>query len=183
MRADTVAILEKYKISTLGNKKRIEKAEKRLWEGENVIYLSPTNMVIYSVNTKKKEKLPGIFIFTDKRALCYFNVGLSESFESFELSEIKSIDTLGNSLTGGHITIHTLTKTLEILVTYKKDVMQQIRDDMERALYAYREAGTKTFNENDVFDQIEKLHDLHEKGIITQEEFSAKKSQLLELGK
>lgn len=183
MRADTIAVLEKYKISTFGNKKRIEKAEKRLWEGEKVIYLSPTNMVIYSVNTKKKDKLPGIFIFTDRRVLCYFNVGLSESFESFELSEIKSIDTVGNSLTGGHITIHTLTKTLEILVTYKKDVMQKIRDDMDRAIHEHRKAGTKTLNESDVFNQIEKLHGLLEKGIITQEEFNVKKSQLLGLEK
>ena len=43
----------------------------------------------------------------------------------------------------------------------------------------YAEAPPAAPSEDDQMDQLEKLGDLHAKGILTDEEFSAKKAQIL----
>ena len=113
MRKDVEEALKKYGVTVFGNKKNIEKAEEKLWDEETVFYVEPTNAVIYSVNIKDKQKLPGVFFVTNKRVLFCSKTGLSETMETFALSEIKSVNSSGNSLTGGHISVHTMTKTLE----------------------------------------------------------------------
>ena len=64
MRDDVKELLEKYEISSFGNKKNIEKAEEKLQVGETVTLVLPTNAVLYTVNTGKKKKLPGVFLLT-----------------------------------------------------------------------------------------------------------------------
>lgn len=182
MRDDINASMEKFNIKTLGNKKGIERIEGVLWADEEVLYIAPTNAMIHSVNTKKKDKLPGIFVVTDKRILFSYKAGFSEMLETFELSEVETVNSSGNGLTGGRITIHTRTKTLEILVTYKKEGMKEIQDTINRAVNAYKNGGASHSESRDnSLEQIEKLHDLMKQGIITQEEFEAKKKQLLGL--
>ena len=181
MRNDIEDVLKQYGISTFGNKKGIERVESQLWNDEQVVYIVPTNAIIHDVNTASKEKLPGVFALTSKRILFSYKMGFSEKTETFELSEIKNVDSYGNGISGGHIKIDTITKTIELLVTYKKDVMKQIQDMIIRLAHDNSE-GVRTESANDnSLDQIQKLHDLLEKGIVTQEEFEAKKKQLLGL--
>lgn len=179
MREDVKAALAKFDIKTFGSKKNIEKVEAMLWEGEHVVFIMPTNAAIHSVNTRNKTKLSGVFALTNQRVLFHHKAGFSEAIEAFELNEIKSVDSSGNGISGGHISIHTMTKTLDILVTYKKDVMQEIQNAIYTAIDAYNNTD-KTVSGNDL-GQIEKLHDLYKQGIITQEEFQIKKKQLLGL--
>lgn len=181
MRADVDAALAKFKINTFGNMKNIERVTAKLWNDEQVIYIAPTNAVIHSVNTKKTEKLPGIFVVTDKRVLFSCKAASWVSDEIFELSEIKSVESSGNGLSGGQITIHTMTKTLQILVSYKKEMMQEIQNLIYKAMHDYKNPEKTTAGTGDNIGQIEKLHDLFQQGIITQEEFEAKKKQLLGL--
>ena len=99
--------------------------------------------------------------------------------ETFALSEIKSVNSSGNSLTGGHISVHTMTKTLDILVTYKKKVMQEIVDMINKVVYDYNNSTNEAGSNNNL-QQIEKLYELYEKGILSKEEFETKKKKLLE---
>ena len=169
MRDDVKNLLAKYEISSFGNKKNIERAEEKLQEGEKVALILPTNAIIYSLGTKKKEKLPGLF--------CY-KAGFSESVYTFSLSEVKSVDCSGNGISGGHIEIHTLTKSLDLLVTYKKMVMQEMLDTINKTVAEYGNSA-QVSEAGDDLQQIEKLYELYKKGIITEEEFQAKKQQLL----
>ncbi len=178
MRDDIKQLLEKYGISSFGNKKKIEKAEEKLQVGEIASLVLPTNAVIYNVNTKKKEKLPGVFLLTDKRILFCYKAGFSESVDTFNLSDVKSVDCSGNGISGGHIEIHTLTKSLDILVTYKKKVMQEMVDTINKVVFE-QGCSAHAIGASDNMLQIERLHELYEKGIVTQEEFEAKKRQLL----
>lgn len=179
MRKDVEEALKKYGVTVFGNKKNIEKAEEKLWDEETVFYVEPTNAVIYSVNIKDKQKLPGVFFVTNKRVLFCSKTGLSETMETFALSEIKSVNSSGNSLTGGHISVHTMTKTLDILVTYKKKVMQEIVDMINKVVYDYNNSTNEAGSNNNL-QQIEKLYELYEKGILSKEEFETKKKKLLE---
>lgn len=182
MREDMNAVLKKFNVKTFGNKKNIERVESMLSGDERVLYIAPTNAVIKSVNTRKMEKLPGVFTLTDKRILFVYKAGFSEAVEIIPLMEIHDVNCAGNGLTGGHVTIHTMTKTLDVLVTYKKEVMKEIQRMIYEAAQACRYAENAPASQNaDGIAQIEKLHDLFQKGIITEEEFTAKKMQILDL--
>lgn len=182
MREDVESALKEFGIKTFGNKKNLERAEKLLKDNEKVLFITPTNAVIHEVNTKKKSKVPGIFILTDKRVLFNYKALAVEEIEAFELSDIQNVDFAANSMSGGHIAMHTLTKTLEILVTYKKDTAKKIHDVICKAIDDYKNADkASSSGQGDYLEQIEKLHDLFKQGIITQEEFEAKKKQLLNL--
>jgi hypothetical protein len=43
------------------------------------------------------------------------------------LDEIRSVSYNGNGMTGGHLEIYTITKTYDILVSYRQDMMQSSR--------------------------------------------------------
>lgn len=182
MRLDIEQAIKKFNVKTFGNKSNIESMEKKLWNNEEVLYISPTNAIIYTINTKKKEKLPGVFALTSQRILFMYKAGFTESDLVFGLSEINSISCSGNGLTGGHIEIHTLTKSLDILVTYKKEIMQAIQNTINLAMNNYGKSRTVAPDGLvDVADQILKFKNLLDAGAITQEEFDAKKKQLLGL--
>lgn len=181
MRKDIEYALQKFKVKTFGNKKNIEKVESILRADELVLYISPTNVVITSVNTSKKKKLPGVFVLTDKRILFHYKIAFEESTDTTELSKIDSINCFGNGITGGQIEIHTRTKTYNILVTYKKDLMNEIKDTFEEAINNYTQNngfGNKE-SDTDIMQQIEKLAELRDKDILTEEEFQEKKQVLM----
>ena len=72
-----------------------------------------------------------------------------------------------------------MTKTLDILVTYKKKVMQEIVDMINKVVYDYNNSTNEAGSNNNL-QQIEKLYELYEKGILSKEEFETKKKKLLE---
>lgn len=182
MRQDVEQAIQKFNIKTFGNKGNIEKAETLLRSDEQVLYISPSNVVVTAVNTRKNQKLPGVFILTDQRILFHYKVLFDESTETTELSKIDSINCYGNGLTGGHIQIHTRTKTYDILVSYKKALMNEIKDTFENAISSYsrNEGYANKGTDTDVLQQIEKLAELRDKAILTEEEFQAKKQVLMD---
>ena len=177
MREDINACLEKFNIKTFGNKKNIERAESMLWPDEKVLYITPANAVIYSVNVR-------IFTVTDRRILFSFKAGFTEMDESFGLEEVEAVNSSGNGMTGGHITVHTKVKTIDVSVTSKKEILKEIQNLITVAVNA-RKNNAEIFpsdsREDDSLEQLEKLHNFLERGIITKEEFEIKKRQLLGL--
>lgn len=181
MRQDIEQALERFKVNTFGNKKIIEKAESLLRADEQVLYISPTNVVVTAVNTNKKNKLPGVFVLTDNRILFHYKIVFDEFTDTSELSKIDSINCFGNGITGGHIEIHTRTKTYDILVSYKKALMNEIKDTFEQAInnYTQNKATGNQQSNPDILQQIEKLAELRDKDILTEEEFQEKKQALM----
>ncbi|MFU1796437.1 PH domain-containing protein [Paenibacillus azoreducens] len=179
MRIDIEQALQKFNTKTFGRKNIIEKAESLLRADEQVLFISPSNIVITTVNTGKKNKLPGIFVLTDKRILFHCKVLFEETTETTELSKIDSINCFGNGLTGGHIEIHTRTKSYDILVSYKKTLMNEIKDTFENAINSYTQNEASGNIETDILQQIEKLAELRDKTILTEQEFQEKKQVLM----
>lgn len=181
MRNDIIQALEEYEIKTIGNKKNIEKAEALLNSSEKVLFVTPTNLVVTATNTREKKKLPGVVILTDQRMLFYYQIMFSSSTEVVALDEIRSINSNTNGMTGGHIELHTMTKSYDILVSYKRDMVQKIVQVFEKAkrdFAASANASTSTAGNNSILEQIEKLLDLNKEGIITDEEFKTKIEEL-----
>ncbi len=179
MRADVERLLNEFEVKTFGNKKNIEKAESIIDNNETLLFIYPTNLVITTVNTRKVEKLPGVVILTDKRLCFSYQIMFSHSTEIVNLDEIRAINSSGNGLTGGHIEIHTMTKTYDMLVSYKKDLINKILKVFEDAKNQATNHNNSSSNGNDIIEKIENLSALKEKGIISEEEFQQKKAELL----
>lgn len=182
MRDDIMRALKEFEIKTFGNKRNIEKAEARLSASEKVLFISPTNIEITATNTRKKEMLPGVIILTDQRVVFNYQIMSSSSTEIVALDEIRSINSNTNGMTGGHIELHTMTKSYDILVSYKRSMVQkivQVFEDAKKDFTASASEGAMPSQGNSILEQIEKLSDLNKKGIITDEEFRVKKEELL----
>ena len=88
-------------------------------------------------------------------------------------------------MTGGHLEIYTITKTYDILVSYRQDMMQYLQELFMWAKNNAAENNNVGFNKTntnqnpDIISQIERLAELRDKGIITDDEFQNKKQELL----
>jgi hypothetical protein len=73
-------------------------------------------------------------------------------------------------------------QTFEILVSYKKEVIQRIQTLFDEAIIKAKQAeqsSSAPISDNNITSQIQKLADLKDSGILTEEEFQAKKTELL----
>ena len=132
MRTDTLQAIGEFDIKTIGNKKNIEKAETLVLPDEKILFISPTNMVITSNSTLKQDKLPGIIILTDKRIIFYCQIMANASAEIIPLDELRSISS-NAGMAGGHVKLYTMTKSYDILVSYKREAVQKIVQTFENA--------------------------------------------------
>lgn len=180
MREDTQKALAEFEVSTFGNRANIEKAEVILNADEKVLFVNPTNLTVSSANTRKKEMFPGVVFLTDKRFVFHYQIMGNYSTDTILLSEIHSINCSGNGLTGSHVEIHTLVKTYDMLVSYKRSIAQKIQQIFESAKNAYNSQSNGIADpQPDILSQIERMSELKNKGIITEEEFQSKKKELL----
>lgn len=179
MREDIQKAIIEFEIATFGNKRNIEKAEAVLNSNEKVLFVNPTNLTISSVNTRKKDTLPGVVFLTDKRFVFYYQILGSYSTDTIPLNQIQSVSCSGNGISGSHVEINTLVKTYDMLVSYKRDIAQKIQQVFETAKSNYDSPSKNDVQSDDIFSQIEKLSALKDKGIINEEEFQSKKAELL----
>jgi len=122
----------------------------------------------------------GIVVLTDQR-LFFFEKSLgSESLEEFATASITSIE-VGKKVTGERLVIHASGNRAEI-----SHVMHGQADDLARAFRAWKSrvatAATPTAApgiQPNVLDQVRQLGDLRDAGVITTDEFEAKKADLL----
>ena len=181
MRADTEKAIKEYEVRTLFNEKNIQRAEEQLRPDENVLFLSPTNAVV--ITGKNKKELPGIIVISNQRVFLYNKVLFTVNMESFNLKDINSIDSASDGIKGSKIKIHTTTKSMEVLISYKSSIATKIIQLLDAAM----NDAKKEINNNqnvivsspDIIDQIKKLADLKDQGILSEEEFNKKKQELL----
>lgn len=187
MREDIQRALEKYEIEIppFGGKKDLARAEELLHSDETVLFAAPTNISITHANTKKTDKAPGTAFLTTKRFLCSYKVLSNFSIESVPLEEIQSVDCSGGPY-GKCICVHTLTKSFSVVISYK---IGYSMEDAQKILHCFEEAIANTppspadapAPSVSAADEILKYKNLLDCGAITEEEFAAKKKQLLNL--
>lgn len=195
MREDTQKALKEYEISTFLFKKEIENAEKLIADNENVIIVLTTNFSITFPDPTKRVASPCVVFVTDKRMIILYKNGKDDVTDITPVAEFKSVlhvkDPTNNT---NHIQVHTKDKIFDFLAIPKvkafslssqRDIDKKTLHMYNAFLYAQNPNGfeneaDKIANQfSDIPEQIEKLAALKEKGIITDEEFQAKKSELL----
>ena len=181
MKKNIEQILKKFEVKTFGNNKNIEKALDLINNDEEVLFISPTNLTVQNANIANEEMFPGVCILTNKRFVFQYKMLFQTKTEVINVDNIDNISSEGNSITGGKITFNSLSKTYSILVSYKSSIMQLIVDTFEEAIKNAKNGKNQTNQNSSVADEIKKYKDLLDAGAITQEEFDAKKKQLLNL--
>lgn len=195
MREDTQKALKEYEVSSFLFKKEIEEAEKLLSENERVIIVLTTNFSITYPDPTKRVACPGIVFLTDKRMIVFYKDYKDDATDITPIAEFKSVIHVKDPANhANHIQVHTKEKIYDFLAMPKVKAfsLSSQRDIDKKALHMYHAflyaqnpndfengADKNTERVADIPEQIEKLAALKEKGIITEEEFQAKKSELL----
>lgn len=197
MREDIQKAIKEYEISTnIFFKKNVEAAEKYLSDDEDVILCLDTNFCINYPDPTKKVALPGIVFLTHKRIIIYYE-WKDKTVDVMPIEEITDIKAVDLNLSGDHIQVYSADKIYDFLIlTKQKGLVISIAQSKQAAfgkiyrafLFAKNPDGfgepeapkpEKASTSYDIPEQIEKLSALKDKGIISEEEFQSKKTELL----
>lgn len=173
------------KISGLGLTGQKEKIKQYLLKDEQIINALSANASIKSSGEKLKvshlqlsNKKPGIFIITSKRVFHVAKVLWDVEFEQISLDQIDSVE-FKTGMFVANLRIYGRNNIME--VDLSKDEAEKcsrmINNAME--LYKHPSAPTLPVPQADPLAQIQKLAELKEQGVLSEEEFNEKKQQLL----
>lgn len=176
VRPDVAAVVARMG-GTLGAKRELRKLPERLWEGE----------VVERMASGRYAGKTGLVVLTDRRLLFLADGWLSARMEDFPIDKISSVQS-NTGLVLGTLTIFASGNKAEIGGLTKEEC-KAIGDALRArisgsppasvaaAVAAPTPAGAP---QPDVLDQLRKLGELRDAGVLTEEEFAAKKSALLD---
>lgn len=121
------------------------------------------------------------YAITNKRMISGQKKLIGESFQTISLNNINDI-TLNTGMIMGVMTVDTIKEKFNVAIN--KQVAQNIHAKVHEVLDTIKnpQANNKEVNPNvSVADELKKFKELLDSGILTQEEFDAQKSKLLNL--
>jgi hypothetical protein len=170
-RADIEAAKQKMR-HKYGSRREIKKLIEYLWDGERVDLMAKGT---YARGT-------GLVVLTDRRLLFLLDGVFAKSTEDFPLEKISSVQWSSRFLDGTLIVFASGNKA-EIKNMYKDDgkrIADALRDRLSGGT-AHHPApeATAAPHQPDPYEQLAKLGQLRAAGVLTPEEFEAKKGELL----
>jgi hypothetical protein len=160
-----------------GGRRELRKLTEHLWPGEQVGEITTG---YYGGGT-------GLIILTDRRLLFVKEGWVGKKSTDFPIEKVSSIE-FSSGLLLGKVVVHASGNRSEIDNVNKQDgkrIVDNIRARLSQAppqptaatpVTAQAGAGTAS----DPVEQIKKLAELRDAGVVTEEEFAAKKAQLLD---
>lgn len=119
----------------------------------------------------------GQFVLTNQRA-CFYRKGiLGEVFETIPLNKLTSVETISRM---GYrcLKLHTSHDALAFKTFEKKEVFDQAYDRLEELRHPPEQPSDQPPDVS-ILDQLKKLGELRDVGVLTDDEFAAKKAELL----
>lgn len=160
-------------------KERMREIEKVLGENEEIID-AVTGTVNGMLFGEKSDQLKGVLVLTPKRVLFHYKrkSGYYRS-KMYPLEEISNI-AFEKGILGANIQMQNSISSLKVtLIPLNENAEEFVR---KTKLYISEIIHNKTCQvtgSHDTIEHIKKLSNLNKQGIITNEEFTAKKKQLL----
>jgi hypothetical protein len=159
-------------------RKQIDQAAKVLQPGE--VVLDVTTGVIKVVRMGSKKSRNGAILVTDRRVIFY-----SKKIGGYEMYDhvyglLSAID-YKKGMFFGSITLAASGDSAHVSQIPKDDVERIAKAIRERIAEAHEQGQPRTDAPVNAMDEIRKLSELHDAGILTDDEFTAKKKQLLGL--
>lgn len=168
---------KKTRISFMGKKKIFKEADAMLDSNEEVLYA-----VVYIESLQYK-----VLVITSKRVFTCTDTGVSIFSEMLYLKDITSIDNLKGGLfkNSGGILIKGVTQSITISGINVKLVIDEIMQIIMKAKedLEVNNSNVSSTSSLNYLEELEKLADLKEKGILSEEEFNSKKQQILDNNK
>ena len=162
----------------------VKAAANLIHPGEEINYAICANAAVGTVGGKLKAqtynfkgKVNGIIVVTSQRII--FASSSYNTTASIYLSDIDSLDATGFNLAGAVLRIQS--HATAIAVDGNKKILTPLQQKIDEAIFLNkkRTSVVTTIQEVSTADEILKFKELCDKGIITEEEFAAKKKQLL----
>lgn len=157
----------------LGSGKETKRLVEHLWEDEHVERMTSGS---YGRGI-------GLLVLTDRRLL-FLKEGMTKQTEDFPLEKISSVQ-WSSGLTTGTVTIFASGNKAEIKSVNKHEG-KEMTDHVRQRLSAPKPASAAPSDQSsdvptamNIRDQIRKLGELRDSGMVTPEEFEAKKAELL----
>ncbi|QJC51488.1 hypothetical protein HGI30_07960 [Paenibacillus albicereus] len=155
--------------------KQIEHGKKHLKPGEKVL---GAVMGAYEGKSMGKSVVKvGIFLATNERVFFFAKRMFGFDSESFPYSNISSFE-YSKGLSGYSLSFYASNNKVKMNWINKGEVTTFINEVNSR-VGVKQPSGEPIFKQEDAADQIRKLSDLLKDGIISEDEFAAKKKQLL----
>lgn len=153
------------------NKQLVAFESEKLVEGEKLIAWTPAY--------RDKKGLQGVLILTDRRIAFFRKGALSEKFEPWPIAKISSVDTR-KGLQTYEIKLHTSGDDLELLIPDKLKG-EEFTAALQRKLTELTSGSPPSPNSvgSDPLEQLRKLGELRQAGVVSEEEFATKKAELL----
>lgn len=162
---------------TLGGKREIKKLSDHVDADETVQFIAQGT---YGTDQ-------GIVVLTDRRMLFVFHGLMRQAVEDFPLDRISSVHSKAGVVTGD-LTIHASGNQAVIKQIVKTD-LKHLADALRTRIHAGSAPpppppvpappSAPAAGAPDVMEQLRKLGELHSLGVLTDEEFAAKKTELL----
>lgn len=171
LRADIAAAKGKMRVK-LGAGREIKRLTNYLWEGETVDQMT----------TGTYGKGTGLVVLTDRRLLFVQDGIMSQTSEDFPIDKVSSVQ-WASGMVMGKVTIFASGNKSEITNVNKEDG-KEIVDKIRHVLSAPREQtppapAASPHPAADPIEQLKRLGELRDAGVLTPEEFDAKKADLL----
>jgi hypothetical protein len=174
LRADIAAAKNKMRVK-FGAGREIKRLTRHLWEGETVEQMT----------TGMYGKGNGLVVVTDRRLLFVHEGVMSQTSEDFPMDKVSSVQWQAGMMTG-EIVIFASGNKSEIKMVNKddgKEIVDRIRHRISAPSHAASSDAAPAAASNpppaDPMEQIKKLGELRDAGLLTQEEFDSKKADLL----
>jgi hypothetical protein len=175
LRPDIQAAMSKMS-SKIGSRREIRKLPEHLWEGERVDMITSGT---YGAGT-------GIVVLTDRRLFFLKDGVMSKTSEDFPLSKISSVQWSSGMMLGKIIVFASGNKA-EITNVQKADgkaitdaVRARLTEGSQPSATPESTPASSTGEAKpDVYEQLAKLGELRNAGVLTDAEFETKKAELL----
>lgn len=125
-----------------------------------------------------KTQRNGQFILTNER-VCFYRRGmLGEVFETIPLNKVTSVETLSRM---GYrvLRIHTSHDELAFKTFEAKELFEQVYEKIEQHRHQPSASAAPATTQQDPMEQLKKLGELRDAGLLTDDEFASKKAELL----
>ena len=168
-----------------------KKAQSLIGKNEEVLYAINTNVSVIDnkktlINNTKgifsfKNSLNGVVAVTNLRVIFCSSIIGNTNIKQILIKDITSIDESINGLTKmGQLRVQGITESFLINI-YKSRISNELKEVLYRAQEMQKVSNFKSPNNYQLSnaDEILKLKQLLDKGIITQEEFDNQKQKLL----
>ena len=150
----------------------------RLKDGEEIVgYLK--GWIGEVLGTGDKTQRHGQFILTNMR-VCFYRKGVfGEVLETIPLEKITSVETLSR-LGYRVLRLHTSNDELAFKTFERRGVFDEVYESLEATRDSLKAASDANPTAVSIPEQIKQLAELRDAGVLTDEEFTTKKAELLQ---